>query len=149
MTGSFLRFVLVLLAASAATYAVRRWRLAVNARTGEPAKVGWWAVPVFVLVAFWGAVLVGNGVTTPELEGRLTTGGMTLQPEYFALLVSLVIYTASHIVEIVRGRSRPCRRARSRRPERSRWVRGNGFVSSCCPRRSASHCRRSATSTST
>ncbi|MEZ5215265.1 MAG: ABC transporter permease subunit [Ilumatobacteraceae bacterium] len=103
VTGSFLRFVLVLLAASAATYAVRRWRLAVNARTGEPAKVGWWAVPVFVLVAFWGAVLVGNGVTTPELEGRLTTGGMTFQPEYFALLVSLVIYTASHIAEIVRG----------------------------------------------
>ena len=83
--------------------AVNRWRLQVNERTGEPARGGTWAIPVFVLVGFWGAFFVGTGITTPELDGRSLDGGMTLQPEYFALLLALVIYTASHIAELVRG----------------------------------------------
>ena len=41
--------------------------------------------------------------TNPDFDGRIVTGGITMQPEYFALLVALVIYTASHIAEIVRG----------------------------------------------
>ena len=39
----------------------------------------------------------------PELDGRQTFGGMRVDPSYFALLFALVVYTASHIAEIVRG----------------------------------------------
>jgi general L-amino acid transport system permease protein len=45
----------------------------------------------------------GFSVTTPAVEGRLSVGGIRLDPSYFAVLVALVIYTASHIAEIVRG----------------------------------------------
>ena len=33
----------------------------------------------------------------------MTVGGIRLDPSFFALLVALVVYTASHIAEIVRG----------------------------------------------
>ena len=45
----------------------------------------------------------GYDVTVPEVAGRITVGGMRLDPSFFALLVALVVYTASHIAEIVRG----------------------------------------------
>ena len=48
-------------------------------------------------------VLLGLGATAPELEGRRVTGGITMTPAYFAALFALVVYTASHIAEIVRG----------------------------------------------
>jgi general L-amino acid transport system permease protein len=42
-------------------------------------------------------------VATPERGELATAGGFRLAPEYAALLLGLVIYTASHIAEIVRG----------------------------------------------
>lgn len=49
-----------------------------------------------------GAVLPWfNGL--PAVDGREVSGGITLAPEYLALLLALVVYTASHIAEIVRG----------------------------------------------
>jgi general L-amino acid transport system permease protein len=39
----------------------------------------------------------------PELDGRATSGGIRVDPAFFAILLALVIYTASHIAEIVRG----------------------------------------------
>ena len=45
----------------------------------------------------------GSRRTVPELDGRRTIGGIRVDPSYFALLFALVIYTASHIAEIVRG----------------------------------------------
>ncbi|MEO1064703.1 MAG: ABC transporter permease subunit [Actinomycetota bacterium] len=103
ITGSTIAFLVVVAVAVGLAWAVNRWRLAVNERTGEPSRGGLWAVPVLVLVGFWGAFFVGNGITTPELDGRSLEGGMTMQPEFFALLAALVIYTSSHIAEIVRG----------------------------------------------
>lgn len=103
ITGSTLAFLVVFALAVGLAIAVNRWRLRTNERTGEPARGALWAIPVLLLVLFWGAFFVGNGITTPELDGRSVDGGMTMQPEYFALLVALVTYTASHIAEIVRG----------------------------------------------
>ena len=45
----------------------------------------------------------GSSATVPDLDGRQTTGGIRVDPSYFALLFALVVYTASHIAEIVRG----------------------------------------------
>ena len=39
----------------------------------------------------------------PALDGRTVTGGIRISPEFFAIVFALVIYTASHIAEIVRG----------------------------------------------
>lgn len=82
---------------------IRRWRLARLDQFGEAPNVGWWVTPAVLLVFFWTMFFLGIGVTTPMIDGRRVTGGMTMQPEYFALLFALVIYTASHIAEIVRG----------------------------------------------
>ncbi|MCR2355778.1 amino acid ABC transporter permease, partial [Salmonella enterica] len=39
----------------------------------------------------------------PELKGFNFTGGLTLTPEFAALLLGLVIYTAAFIAEVVRS----------------------------------------------
>ncbi|MDH4249254.1 MAG: ABC transporter permease subunit [Deltaproteobacteria bacterium] len=52
------------------------------------------------------AVALGGqpfAVTYPELEGFNFIGGLVLTPEYAALLLGLVIYTAAFIAEIVRS----------------------------------------------
>ena len=42
-------------------------------------------------------------ITIPELRGFNFVGGLTLAPEYFALLIALVTYTSAFIAEIVRS----------------------------------------------
>ncbi len=42
-------------------------------------------------------------ISGPSVGGRQIIGGITMLPEYAALLASLVAYTSSHIAEIVRG----------------------------------------------
>lgn len=91
------------LVAAAATFAVRRWRLRELDRTGAKANVGLWALPTFVILLLVGALISGISFSTPTLDGRQVDGGITMQPEYLALLLALVLYTASHIAEIVRG----------------------------------------------
>ena len=101
--GSNWTLVAILAAAGVVAVGVRRWRVAVSDRTGKPARVAAWATPSVVVVVLAGALVAGVGITTPAIDGRRVGGGMTLQPEYFALLLALVAYTASHIAEIVRG----------------------------------------------
>jgi general L-amino acid transport system permease protein len=86
-----------------AAWLVARWRRRRADRTGELARSGLWGFAAFVVVAAAGWLLVGAGVTVPELAGRGTTGGIRMSPEFFAILFALVVYTASHIAEIVRG----------------------------------------------
>ena len=82
---------------------VARWRRTVADRTGRPARSGLYAIvgAAIVLVVAW--MILGLGASAPELDGRRVTGGITMTPEYFASLAALVIYTSSHIAEIVRG----------------------------------------------
>ena len=85
-------------------WAVSRWRRAVADRTGRPARSGLWAIPAAIARAHaWPGCALGLGATAPELDGRRVTGGITMTPAYFAALLALVVYTASHIAEIVRG----------------------------------------------
>lgn len=80
-----------------------RWRQRVFERTGQPARGGLVGGTSFVLVVVVGWVLVGASITIPEIDGRQIAGGIRVDPSFFAVLVALVIYTASHIAEIVRG----------------------------------------------
>jgi general L-amino acid transport system permease protein len=95
--------VLVSLVALLAAWAVARWRRWVADRSGGPSRAVPWAAGTAVVVLALGAVLLGFEVSVPERDGRVVTGGVRMSPEFFAILFALVVYTASHIAEIVRG----------------------------------------------
>jgi general L-amino acid transport system permease protein len=95
---------LLAVAVGVAVVAVR-WRRAVFDRTGQAAHAGTAAAIAFLAVTAIGLLALGGpvDVTAPKLEERVLTGGISMPPEYAALLCALVAYTASHIAEIVRG----------------------------------------------
>lgn len=101
--GRNLAFVAAVAITLIAAWLITRWRHRVADRTGHPARAGLYAVigGAAVLVLSW--VVLRLGGSAPELDGRRVFGGITMTPEYFAALAALVIYTASHIAEIVRG----------------------------------------------
>ena len=66
------------------------WPYALALLVGLPALLTW------ILGATW-------SITIPELRGFNFVGGLTLAPEYFALLIALVTYTSAFIAEIVRS----------------------------------------------
>ncbi len=86
-----------------AWWLVARWRQSIADRTGAISHAGLYGLAVFVVVLVAGWLILGVGVTLPRVEGRQLAGGMRVDPSFFAVLLALVIYTASHIAEIVRG----------------------------------------------
>lgn len=89
--------------AAVAWWAAARWRRSVSDRTGRLPRSGLWGGGAFAVVAAIGWVALGLSATTPEIVGRATAGGIRVDPSFFALFFALVIYTASHVAEIVRG----------------------------------------------
>jgi general L-amino acid transport system permease protein len=87
------------------TLAYRRSATRKQEATGVRPKV--WPVAMGLLIAFpalaWVAVGAPVALDVPELKGFNFTGGVTMTPEYTALLVGLVAYTATYIAEIVRS----------------------------------------------
>ena len=73
--------------------------------TGRLLPVGRYALGMFVLFPLLGWLLSGAALTMnmPELKGFNFTGGMTLSPEFAALLAGLVIYTSAFVAEVVRS----------------------------------------------
>jgi general L-amino acid transport system permease protein len=72
---------------------------------GQPRKI--WPAGVALILGLPLAVWVAHGAPftpdIPALRGFNFRGGMTVSPEYFALLIGLVTYTAGFIAEIVRA----------------------------------------------
>jgi general L-amino acid transport system permease protein len=101
--GSGIGLVLLVVISVVVGWALARWRESVSDRTGALAHASRWGLGGFVVVVIGGWFILGYNVTLPELAGRKTEGGMRIDPSFFALLFALVIYTASHIAEIVRG----------------------------------------------
>jgi general L-amino acid transport system permease protein len=66
-----------------------------------------WPVGVLLLIGLpvvvWAALGAPFAIEFPTLRGFNFQGGLTISPEYFALLIGLVVYTASYIAEIVRS----------------------------------------------
>jgi general L-amino acid transport system permease protein len=112
-TGSGRGLLLILLAGFVVWWLVARWRRRVADRTGTPARSGLWGAAAFLVVVAAGWLLTGLGATTPELDGRVTSGGIRVDPSFVALLLALVIYTSSHIAEIVRGSIQAVHRGQS------------------------------------
>jgi general L-amino acid transport system permease protein len=89
----------------AAFVLIRRWLIAQQMRDGKPRPA--WPFAVGLVLALPAAMSVALGVSWtiewPALRGFNFVGGLTLAPEYFALLIALVTYTSAFIAEIVRS----------------------------------------------
>ncbi|HEY5727939.1 MAG TPA: ABC transporter permease subunit [Acidimicrobiia bacterium] len=101
--GSGYQLALLALVGLTGWWLIARWRTAASERTGTPSHAGLLGGGFFVAVTVIGWIALGFSLTTPEVTGRQITGGIRVDPSYFALLIALVVYTASHIAEIVRG----------------------------------------------
>jgi general L-amino acid transport system permease protein len=88
-----------------AAFAVRRWALRRLEATGKRFPVGWTNLGILVVVPVAGYLLSGSHVTfsIPVLKGFNYEGGEDLPPELVALVMGLVLYTATFIAEIVRA----------------------------------------------
>jgi len=88
-----------------ALYLVRRQLIARQMQDGRSRRLWPYALILVIglpaLLSF--ALGVSWTVTMPQLGGFNFVGGLTLAPEYFALLVALVTYTSAFIAEIVRS----------------------------------------------
>ena len=87
------------------SYAVRLHLIARQMQDGKPRHVWPYALPLIVLLPALVSWHLGASwtITWPELRGFNFAGGLTLAPEYFALLIALVTYTSAFIAEIVRS----------------------------------------------
>lgn len=87
------------------TWFYRRSARAEQMQDGQPRRV--WPVAVLLLVvlpvAVWAAMGAPWTPDIPVLRGFNFRGGLNISPEYFALLLGLVLYTAGFIAEIVRA----------------------------------------------
>jgi general L-amino acid transport system permease protein len=95
-------------AAIVATLVLRSWARARQARTGQQFPYVLTGIAMIVLAPVLGLLLAGWPLTFdyPALgTGMIKNfkGGLTLYPEFVALLLGLSIYTASFIAEIVRA----------------------------------------------
>ncbi len=102
--GAGILLIIVILALVAAVI-VGRWRTRYSDQTGEHHHRMLWGLGVFAAIVLVGYVVTGRPVafSLPVLEGRVITGGFGGLGSYFAVLAALVIYTASHVAEIIRG----------------------------------------------
>ena len=98
-------YLFVLLGGVVVGWLIHRWRAAVQERTGKPSWPWLWAFAGFLLVSAIGWLILGGPMelSAPAVSGADVSGGTNLRPEYAALLIGLVLYTASHVAEITRA----------------------------------------------
>jgi general L-amino acid transport system permease protein len=85
--------------------AFRWWARKRQAETGQQAPIGLVALGLIVVLPVLVFLAMGRPVslTYPELKGFNYQGGQQIYPEFVALLLGLVTYTAGFIAEIVRA----------------------------------------------
>jgi general L-amino acid transport system permease protein len=86
-------------------FLIRRWALQRLFKTGKTFPVFWTSVSLLLgaPLIVW---LLGGTPTemdVPQLKGFNFQGGVSLSPEFAALLLGLVLYTAAFVAEIVRA----------------------------------------------
>ncbi len=102
---AFLYMGIAFLVGIVAVYGLKRWARARQARTGQAFptfKVGLGVLLGLPLVAWWffGAP---TEMSVPELKGFNFRGGVSVSPEFTALLLGLVLYTVAFVAEVVRA----------------------------------------------
>jgi len=101
--GSTLGIVLLLVTGGVLAWLVGWTRARYSERTGKNGRSVLFASATFALVCLGGWLILGYSWSIPFVDDRGTLGGLRLDPSFVALLVTLVLYTSSHIAEIVRG----------------------------------------------
>jgi len=86
-------------------FVVWRWRTKRFDETGEPHHRVLWAGGALLSAVVVAYLLTGSPVriSLPVLDGRRIDGGFSGLGAYFGVLAALVLYTSSHVAEIVRG----------------------------------------------
>jgi general L-amino acid transport system permease protein len=96
---------LALMAALIGAYLFRRWAKRRQDATGQILPV--FSVSISVIIGLplivWLAFGAPVKMDVPQLVGFNFLGGMTLSPEFIALLLGLVLYTAAFVAEVVRA----------------------------------------------
>ncbi len=94
-----------LVAGLVGTFIVRRHLIQKRFATGDAPSLWPFAIGLIVGLPFIALAAQGFPATfsLPELQGFNFTGGIELSPEFAALLIGLVLYTAAFVAEIVRG----------------------------------------------
>jgi general L-amino acid transport system permease protein len=96
---------IALLAAGIIVYLLHRWARKRQDLSGRPFPV--FRVSAVVLVGLplltWWVAGAPTKMDVPKLVGFNFQGGLTLSPEFIALLIGLVLYTAAFVAEVVRA----------------------------------------------
>jgi general L-amino acid transport system permease protein len=94
-----------LVAALAIGYGLHRWGARRQERTGRifPSVRVTLGLCVLLPTLVWAAYGLPTALDVPELRGFNFTGGVTVSPEFSALLIGLVLYTSAFVAEIVRA----------------------------------------------
>ena len=86
-------------------YFLRRWARKRQAKTGEYFPV--FSVSTGLLIVLpllaWLAGGAPSAMSVPQLKGFNFQGGLNISPEFTALLLGLVLYTAAFVAEVVRA----------------------------------------------
>lgn len=98
-------FMIVLLVAAALGVILWRWRTRVHEQTGQDHHRWLWSLGIFLTFGTIAYLILGRplSVSLPRLDGRIVEGGYSGLGAYFAVMGALVLYTSSHVAEIVRG----------------------------------------------
>jgi general L-amino acid transport system permease protein len=97
--------ILVFLAACILTYFLRRWAKRRQEKTGRffpTFRVGLSLIVGLPLIV-WLIFGAPTKMDVPKLMGFNFRGGLTLSPEFVALLLGLVLYTSAFVAEVVRA----------------------------------------------
>jgi len=93
------------LAALIGVFFLRRYAKKRQAETGDMIPVGWYSLLLVTAIPGVCFLIMGMPLSWeyPALTGFNFTGGITIIPELFALLLALTIYTGAFIAEVVRS----------------------------------------------
>jgi general L-amino acid transport system permease protein len=93
------------LAALAIGYGLHRWGVRRQERTGKifPAVRVTFGLSLILPLLVWFSYGMPTALDVPELRGFNFVGGVTVSPEFSALLIGLVLYTSAFVAEIVRA----------------------------------------------
>jgi len=102
---AYLYMLMAFVAAGLIAWRIRRRAQKRQAETGRLFPTGWVTTALLIGLPLTVWVLFGAPFTldTPELTGFNFKGGVTLSPEFIALLLGLVLYTAAFVAEAVRA----------------------------------------------
>ncbi|MCK5541352.1 MAG: amino acid ABC transporter permease [Desulfobacterales bacterium] len=86
-------------------FLIKKWAKKRQDRTGKQFPI--FFTSIFLIIGFpficWLFGGTPTGMSVPVLKGFNFTGGLTISPEFAALLLGLVLYTAAFVAEVVRA----------------------------------------------